>query len=223
MFGAVENQDFDNLPQISSIESNAQWSTAKIAVDGDFLAQFSQQEVKIYEDIVEISIPDLVEFNGQYQSYFEGAESKLIGGIILDLDYSNFDMTQDDLNTESNYLAAKVNLNGSLESVGFDDVNLDISVNRTGYEEVESNFRYEFGANRFIDGSAIITGDEFELNASNELGLKIVIKDQSEDNYTVGEITSNNGSELYAYIRDDGEPYFEFRDGSIEYLLPEID
>lgn len=228
-FDSLVEENFEYLPLIDDLKIDAEWSTSKVTVDtadGDdvFYADFTSKEVRIDDRIVDFSMPTLIEFNGRYQSYFAGEESTLIGGITIEPDYETVDLTEQDWDTEDNYIGGIVSLDGSLDSADFYKAELDISVERDAYDELSSDFRYDFDDGLYIDGEASIIGDYVEVTAYNEQNLEIILRDEDyyEGDMTIGEIRGADET-IYAYIRKDNEPYFEFPDGEIKYLLPDVD
>ncbi|MFW5972198.1 MAG: carboxypeptidase regulatory-like domain-containing protein [Bacillota bacterium] len=228
--------DGEALPVIDSYSSSGTITTKTFKLDGSTDIEFSQQEVIVDDEgnTEEYSLPDDLTFEDDYEDLTENDGFKASGTLKVEPDYSNFeiDLTADDMEDEDNYLSFNILFNGSLENMNeAEDVNLDLDFARTGYNETETEFRYDYDGSRYIAGTLEIDDESYRLEASNETGLLIVLdpdnlgEPEFDDEYEeyIGYIKNQDESKYFADIveADGSAPMVIFEDGETISLIPE--
>ena len=221
-------EEGNEYPQLSYISSQGQFSTDKFKIDGSTEVEFTPNPVDITTsdgETMSLRLPDIITYTGGYQDLTGDPGFTYDGFLEINPDYTNFDidLSQEQLESENNYLEGTVTLDGSLTNTDFADVGLNVVIERDGYQHYSSDFRYNYNDGKYIEGTAS-NGDEeeFSLEALNEQNIKIYMQaSYNDDQDKIGEIKNKN-DKLYGeiYLKD-GQIQVDFADGKIISLIPE--
>lgn len=209
-------------PMISKITADGTFSTNALKLAGKTIADFAVVEQK---DGDKIPLPEKIEFSGTYQDISDDNGFTLTGSLGITINYDDFNFNSDE--SVNNWLPVSVALDGDLINTGYEDVNLNLTVIRDGYQHLTSQFTYKFGGNKYIEGNikGSTAGDKkISLEAYNEQNLQIVINysDNTANDDYIGTVKDYYGTTLYGkIILSDGQPQVNFSDGDMISLLLE--
>jgi len=169
--------------------------------------------------------PKTINLSGSFQDInSDGSYSfKLDGDLAIDPNYDNYDPSLEET-SQDNYIAGKIDFEGSFEKDGFAPITLSTSTNREGYNETSSQLRFEFNDGSYIDagqnkpGGIFTTENTTSIEAYNQSDLKFTLEIKGNNDYSteknVGNIVDVNNSETYAdIILKEGQLTVRFADG----------
>lgn len=172
----------------------------------------------------ELPIPQKVELNGSYEDLTE-VTMKLTNLVIIELlNLADFDF--DSYESEDNFIKVKVSLDASMETT-FEPVDIEIIIERTGYEEVTVDpMNYYFADGRFMKGEGEFGPEGMSMTAENDSGhfmhMNVIFEPDNgdEDHFKVGELRDASQATLADIIMDNQGMYFEFVDGTVIGVPP---
>ena len=194
-------------------------------IAGGLKIDFSEIIIEL-ESYLSLTAPKKIILEGSYKDLTEDNGMELNGDITVEfLNIEEFDFIAGE--TEDNYPQIRVSINGNMSSE-LDPVSLNLTIDRTGYEEVTIDpLNYQFADGSSMEGSGLIGPGKLQLtawcNRDVLMYLDIVFDEMDPEDYKLGEVRDSDNNVIADIVFDNHEMIFEFIDGEPIAMFPSDD